>query len=122
MNAPRNNNASIFTALVCACLGVLVAGTPTYAHARRASTEVYRFENASVIRNRFEASVVVVTLRKLKLDDRWLPRPVPRAEASPEENFYRNHKPLAGPHQVLVVSRLPRAGLSDSSAESPKAL
>ena len=122
MNAPRNNNASIFTALVCACLGVLVVGTPLNAHARRASTEVYRFENASVIRSGFEASVVVVTLRKLKLDGRWLPRPVPRAEASPEENFYRNDKPLAALHQVIIVTRFARAGLSDSSAESPKAL
>ena len=122
MNAPRNNNTSIFTAVICACLGVLVVGTPTYAHARRASAEIYRFESASVIRNGFEASVVVITLRKLKQDGRWLPRPAVRAEASPEENFYRNEKPLAGPHQVLVVTRLPRAGLSDLPAESPKAL
>ncbi|HJU56113.1 MAG TPA: hypothetical protein VJ715_16130 [Pyrinomonadaceae bacterium] len=121
MNAPRNNNASIFTALVCACLGVLVVGTPLHAHTRRASTEVYRFERASVIRTGFEASVVV-TLRKLKLDGRWLPRPAVRAEASPDQNFYRHDKPLAALHQVLVVTRLARAGLSDSSAESPKAL
>ena len=122
VNAPRNNNASIFTALVCACLGVLVVGTPLHAHARRVSTEVYRFENASaIIRSGFEASVVV-TLRKLKSDDRWLPRPVARDAASPEENFYRNDKPLAELHQSLVVTHLARAGLSDSSAESPKAL
>lgn len=121
MNAPRNNNASIFTAVICACLGVLVVGTPLHAHTRRASSEVYRFESASVIRSGFEASVVV-TLRKLKLDGRWLPRPVARAEASSEKNFYRNDKPLAALHQVIVVTRLARAGLSDSPAESPKAL
>jgi len=121
VNAPRNNNASIFTALVCACLGVLVTGTPLHAHARRATTEVYRFESASVIRSGFTPSVVV-TLRKLKLDGRWLPRPAVRAEASPDQNFYRNDKPHAALHQVVVVTRLARAGLSDSSAESPKAL
>ncbi len=121
VNASRNNNASIFTALVCACLGVLVVGTPLHAHARLASSEVYRFENASVIRNAFAPSVVV-TLRKLKQDDRWLPRPALRAAASPEENSYRNDKPLAERHQFLVVTHLARAGLSESSAESPKAL
>ena len=121
MNATRNNNASIFSAVICACLGVVVAGTPLHAHARGARAEVYRFESASVIRDGFEASVVV-GLRKLKEERRWLPRPAARASASPAENLYRNDHPLAAPHQVLVVTRLPRAGLSDSSAQSPKAL
>ena len=121
MNATRNNNASIFTAVICACLGVVVAGTPTYAHARRASAEVYRFESASVIRNAFEASVAV-GLRKVKEVRRWLPRPAARASASPADNLYSNERPLAAPHKVLVVTRLARAGLSDSSAQSPKAL
>ena len=122
MNAPRNNNASIFTALVCACLGVLVAGTPLHARARGARAEVYRFESASVLRGRFEAAVVVVSLRKLKLEDRWTARPAPRAAASPAENFHLQDHSFADPLQLLVVTRLARAGLSDSSAQSPKAL
>jgi hypothetical protein len=113
VNAPRNNNASLFTALVCACLGVLVAGTPV--HARRASSEVYRFESASVIRRAFAPSVVV-TLRKLKQDGRWLPRPALRAVASAEENSYQNDKPLAELHSRVVVTRLARAGLPESLA------
>ena len=121
MNAPRNNNASIFTAVICACLGVVVAGTPLHAHARGARAEVYRFESASVIRNGFEAAVVI-SLRKLKQEPRWLPRYVASASLSPAENFYCNERPLAAPHQLLVVTRLARAGLSDSSAQSPKAL
>jgi hypothetical protein len=115
VNAPRNNNASIFTALVCACLGVLVAGTPVHANMRRASSEVYRFESASVIRRAFAPSVVV-TLRKLKQDDRWLPRPALRAVASAEENFYQNDKPLAELHSRVVITRLARAGLPESLA------
>ena len=119
MNAPRNNNASIFTAVICACLGVVAAGTPLHAQAR---AEVCRFESASVIRDGFEASVAV-GLRKVKEVRRWLPRPAARAAASPAENFYRNdRRPLAAPRQVLVVTRLARAGISDSSAQSPKAL
>lgn len=121
MNAPRNNNASIFTAVICACLGVLVAGTPLHAQARGARAEVYRFESASVIRHGVEASVVV-GLRKLRIADRWLPRPAARAAASPANDFYRNDRPLAAPLQAIVVTRLARAGLSDSSAQSPKAL
>jgi hypothetical protein len=121
VNAPRNNNASIFTAVICACLGVVVAGTPLHASGARA--EVCRFESASVIRDGFEASVAV-GLRKVKQEGRWLPRPAARAAASsPAENFYRNdRRPLAAPRQVLVVTRLARAGLPDSSAQSPKAL
>ena len=122
VNAPRNNNASIFTAVICACLGVAAAGTPTYAHARRASAEVYRFESASVIRDGFGASVAV-GLRKVRQEPRWLPRPAARAaSASPAENSYRNDRSFASPHRVLVVTRLARAGLSDSSAQPPKAL
>ena len=121
VNAPRNNNASIFTAVICACLGVVVAGTPLHASGARA--EVCRFESASVIRDGFEASVAV-GLRKVKEVRRWLPRPAARAAASaPAENLYRNdRRPLAAPRQVLVVTRLARAGLPDSSAQSPKAL
>lgn len=121
MNAPRNNNASIFTAVICACLGVVVAGTPLHAQAR---AEVCRFESASVIRDGVEASVAV-GLRKVKEERRWTARPAARAAAaSPAENFYRSdrRRPLAAPRQVLVVTRLARAGLPDSSAQSPKAL
>jgi len=100
---------------MCACLGVLVAGTPTYAHARRAASEVYRFENASAIRSTFAPSVVV-TLRKLKSDGRWLPRPAARDGATAGVNFYQNDKPLASLHQVVTVTRLARAGLSESLA------
>ncbi len=121
MNAPRNNNAAIFTAVICACLGVVVAGTPLHAHARGSSAEVYRFESASVIRNGFEASVAV-GIRKVKEARRWLPRPAALdAATAPAENSYRNDLSLASPLQVLVVTRLARAGLSDSSAQSPKA-
>ncbi|HKQ53419.1 MAG TPA: hypothetical protein VJT74_13675 [Pyrinomonadaceae bacterium] len=121
MNAPRNNNASIFTAVICACLGVAVAGTPLYAHARRASSEVYRFESASVIRSSVTASVAV-GLRKVKEERRWLPRPAARWASSTAKNSYRNDHSLASPLQLLVVTRLARAGLSDTSAQSPKAL
>ena len=122
MNAPRNNNAAIFTAVICACLGVVVAGTPFCPQARGARAENYRFESASVIRNGFEASVAV-GLRKVKQERRWLPRPAARAAATaPAENSYRNDRSLATPLQVLVVTRLARAGLSNASAQSPKAL
>ncbi|HYG78900.1 MAG TPA: hypothetical protein VD861_00850 [Pyrinomonadaceae bacterium] len=115
MNAPRNNNASIFTAVICACLGVLVVGAPLDAHARRASSEVYRFERASVIRNAFQAPVIV-RLRKSKLEGRWLPRPAARDGSPAEENFYQNDKPHAALHSRVVVTRLARAGLSESLA------
>ena len=121
MNAPRNNNAAIFTAVICACLGVLVAGTPLCAQARGGGAEVYRFESASVIRDGFGASVAV-GLRKVKQERRWLPRPAARAAAAPAQDSYRNDRPFASPLQLLVVTRLARAGLSNASAPSPKAL
>lgn len=100
---------------MCACLGVLVAGTPTYAHARRAAAEVYRFESASVIRSAFQAPVIV-RLRKSKLEGRFVPRPAALDRGTAVENSYRNDKPHAALHQVVVVTRLARAGLSESLA------
>ena len=98
----------------------MVVGTPLDAQARRVSAEVYRFESASVIRDGFGASVAV-GLRKVRQEPRWLPRPIARAAATPAENSYRNDHSFAAPLRVLVVTRLARAGLSDSSAQSPKA-
>jgi hypothetical protein len=120
VNAPRNTNASLFTTVLCACLGLLVAGTPLQAQARRAVAEVCQSENSSAIRSGFEASVVV-SLRKLKQDDRWLPSAAARAARLPAEISYRNTRPLTDHQQVLLVTRLPRAGLSISPAQLPQA-
>ena len=91
------------------------------AQARRAVAEVYRSENASAIQLGFEASVVV-GLRKLKSDERWLPANAARAARLPAEISYHHTRPLADNLQVLIVTRLPRAGLSVVPAKLPKAL
>jgi hypothetical protein len=120
VKATRNTNASLFTTVLCACLGLLIIGTPLQAQASRGTAQAYQSANASTLGSGFGASVVA-SLQKLRVDDRWLPDSAAQAEVLSKEIFYRKTKPLAFNNQVLIVTRLPRAGLSDLSAEQPKA-
>lgn len=121
VNAPRNTNASLFTTALCACLGLLVVGTPLQARPLVEAAGESRFEYASTIRSGFEASVVA-SLRELKIDDRWLPDSAAKATVPPREVCRQTSKPLTDINRVLTVTRLPRSALSDSPAKPPKAV
>ena len=116
MNEPKNINASLFTTALCACLGLLAVGTPLQARARLRTAERDQFVYVSTIRSGFGAAVVV-SLQKLKAADHWLADSVARVEGQPDELLYQNSKPLIEHNQVLIVTRLPRAGLSDAPAK-----
>ena len=114
MNATRNTNSSLFSTVLCACLGLLIVGTPLQAYAKLPATAQSAY--ASTIRSGCGASVVA-SLQKLKIDDRWLPDSVAPLEGQTEVILYQNTN-LVPNNQILIVTRLPRAALSDLPAKS----
>jgi hypothetical protein len=113
----KNSNAPIIT-ILCACLGLLVAGVPAEANTRRAAAEIAHYR-ASSIRLGLAASVVS-SLPALKIDDRWLPASAAPTKGQPEVISYQNNKALTGIAQVLLITCLPRASLSDQPCETAK--
>jgi hypothetical protein len=118
VNESRNTNTPLFITVLCACLGLLVVGAPAQGSARQAATEVAQY-GTSAIHLRLAASAVS-SLQVLKIDDRWLPDPAAR-EGQPEEILYQNTKALTDNNQVLLITHLPRAALSEQPAKPPKA-
>jgi len=121
VNESRNTNTPLFITVLCACLGLLVVGAPAaQGNARQTATEAAQYGAASTCL-RLAASAVS-TLQVLKIDDRWLPDSMARGEGQPEEILYQNPKALADKTEVLLITHLPRAALSDSASEPLKAV
>jgi hypothetical protein len=120
VNEPRNTNAPLSITVLCACLGLLVIGVPAQAHTWQATTEVAHHYGVSSSRLMLAASAVS-NLRVLKVDDHWLPDVAAQAKGQPEANFYHNTKALTDTNQVLLITHLPRAALSEQPAKSPQA-
>jgi hypothetical protein len=121
VNEARNTNTPLFITVLCACLGLLTVGAaPAQGSTRQAATEVVQY-GASSTCLRLAASAVS-TLQVLKIDDRWLPDSVAQAKGQPAEILYQNTKALTDNNQVLVITHLPRAALSDSPSEIAKAV
>ena len=117
MDESRNTNAPLFITVLCACLGLLTAGVPAEANARQAATEAAYHYVASSTQLRLAASAVS-TIKALKVDDRWLADFDRQAKGQLDPNLYQNSKALTDSHQVLLVTHLPRAALSEHSAKS----
>ena len=93
---------------------------PAQGNVRQAATEVAQY-GASSTCLRLAASAIS-TLQVLKIDDRWLPDSVAQAEGQPAEILYQNTKALTDKTEVLLITHLPRAALSDSPSEIAKAV
>jgi hypothetical protein len=121
VNESRNTNAPFSITVLCACLGLLVIGVPApQVNARQAVTEMAYHYVASPSRLRLAASVVS-SLQVLKIDAAWLPDFAAQAKGQPEAILYQNSKALTDPHQVLLITHLPRAALSEQPAKSLQA-
>jgi hypothetical protein len=120
VNEPRNTNAPFSITVLCACLGLLMTGVPAEVNARQAATEAVHHYVASSIHLRLAASAVS-SLQVRKIDARWLPDLAVQAKGQPEVVFYQNTKALTDPHQVLLITHLPRAALSEQPAKSLQA-
>ncbi len=120
MNEPRNTNAPFSITVLCACLGLLITGVPAEINARQAAPEaVYQYV-ASSSRLRLAASAVS-SLQVLNVDARWLPDFAAQAKGQPEVVLYQNTKALTDNNQVLLITHLPRAALSEQPAKSLQA-
>jgi hypothetical protein len=117
VNESRNTNASLFLTTLCACLSLLVVGTPLQAQAKLPATERNQSAYSSTIRSGFGASVVA-SLQKLKIEDQWLPDSVAEVKGQPEKVLYRNARALIENNHILLITHLPRAALSDSPCET----
>jgi hypothetical protein len=116
----RNTNTSISITVLCACIGLLVIGVPAQGVTRRATTEVAQY-GASSTQLSLAASVVS-SFQVLKIEDRWLPDTI--ASVADRLTIILERKIEAHPalNQVLTVTCLPRADLSDSSAKTLAAI
>jgi hypothetical protein len=117
VNESRNTNASLFITTLCACLSLLVVGTPLQAQAKLPAPERNQSAYASRIHSGFGASVVA-SLQKLQLEDQWLPDSVAQVKGQPEEVLYQNARALVEINHVLLITHLPRAALSDLPCET----
>jgi hypothetical protein len=105
--------------VLAACLGLLIIGVPAQVNARQTAMEVAHYGTSS-IRLSLVASTVS-SLQVLKVDDRWLPDVGTRVNNQPERVLYQGPKAPVENNQVLIVTRLPRAALSDLPANPPTA-
>jgi hypothetical protein len=115
----RNTNAPLFITVLCACLGLLTTGVPAQAHARQASAEIAHYR-ASSIHLRLAASAVS-SLQVLNIDKHWLPDVAVQSQCRTEAILLRKSEVHTRLNQVLTITNLPRAALSDEPAKSPKA-
>ena len=106
MNASRINT-SVFLA---ACLGLLIAGAPVEVHSRQSATQLAQHGTSFACLG-LGASAVS------SLQVHWNPASEIKLEPQSTEILYQNTKALIENNQVLIVTRLPRAGLSDSPAK-----
>jgi hypothetical protein len=121
VNESRNTNTPLFITVLCACLGLLTVGAlPAEGYVRQTATETVQY-GASSTRLRLAASAVS-TLRVLKIDDRWLPDSVAETKGQPAEILYQNTKALTDKTEVLLITHLPRAALSDAPCETAQAV
>jgi hypothetical protein len=118
VNESRNTNAPLSITVLCACLGLLIIGVPAETNARQVATEIAHHYGASPSRLSLSASVVS-SLHTLKVDDRWLPDSAVQTKGQPKVSLYQNTKALSDKTQVLLITHLPRATLSEQPAKPP---
>jgi hypothetical protein len=115
----RNNNAPLFITVLCACLGLLTAGAAA-AHARQAPYEMAHRYGASAIHLRLAASAAS-SLQVLHVDERLLPDVAAESQGRTKAVLLRKSEAHAELNQVLTITNLARASLSEPSAKPPQA-
>jgi hypothetical protein len=117
MHTSRITNASLFVTVLSACLGLLMTGVPSQAQTQRGANSAFNQSQALV------AGVAVRPLSSqqvLKLAaacNSYFRIAVCQAHSEPSAILYQNSRALADRNQLLVVTRLPRAGLTSPLAE-----
>ena len=96
-------------AALAACLGLLIAGAAVEVNSREAATQLAHVSSSARLRSGVSATS--------SLQVHWTPVIEVNCEPLSTEILYQNTKALIENNQVIVVTRLPRAGLSDSPAK-----
>lgn len=129
MNSSRHINTSLFVTVISACLGLLIVGVPVEGQVRRAA-DIKWSDKApagvkSLLNNKaFISPLASFVVQAQKIAAAYNPHSSFGSygdRSEPVEISYQNSKALVRNNQVLIVTRLPRAGLSDSLAKSPAA-
>ncbi|HEX8143349.1 MAG TPA: hypothetical protein VF553_12185 [Pyrinomonadaceae bacterium] len=121
MHTSRINNASLFVTVLSACLGLVMTGVPAHAHTQ---------PGIGVAVERSQALVAGTTSQQLSPQqarklaaaaNSYFQIAACHIRLEPAEVFYHNTLALSGTDQLLVVTRLPRAGLPALLAEQQRA-
>lgn len=123
VNSSRHINTSLLT--IIACLGLLIVGVPVQAIAQSAGEDVRRAGEAPARIEQLLNSKVFISpftgfvadLGKLISTEKYEPIGGGREPKASVRISYQNDQALVRNDEVLIVTRLPRAGLSDLSAK-----
>jgi hypothetical protein len=126
VSSSRNINTSLVVTVISACLGLVVVGVPAHTLAEHLATTT---DAAQLVKKRLEDSIISKLKQPLPKQARQLPATHnPQIPAGihyehrpPAVILYHNTKALADNNQVLIVTHLPRAALSELLARKPEA-
>ena len=119
---PRITNSSLFVTVLSACLGLVVVSVPVQALAQHLAT----MTDASLSA---KAKIEVSSISKIQQPSSKQARKLAATRNShfslsnrreynqPDRVLYRNTKALTNHNQVLIVTHLPRAALSEKLGE-----
>ena len=114
MSKLRIKNATLFVAVLSACLGLVAAGASSHAR-QTASTvlsEIAYPSGASVSYRRAARKALKLTARYNSPAFSF----AAQSENSGATILYRNPNPLTAANHILVVTSLPRASIEDATA------
>jgi hypothetical protein len=126
VHKPRTTNSSLFVTVLSACLGLVVVSVPVQALAQHLAT----MTDASLSA---KAKIEVSSISKIQQPSSKQARKLAATRNShlslssrreynqPDVILYRNTKALTNHNQVLIVTHLPRAALSELLAKKPAA-
>ena len=130
VNSSRHLNTPLLLTVFSACLGLLIVGVPVQAIAQSAREGVRCSDKAPAKIEYLLNSKVFISplagfvadLGKLISIEKYDLIGSPRERDESVKIFYQNSQALVRTDEVLIVTRLPRAGLSDSSTKRSASL
>jgi hypothetical protein len=111
MHTSRITNASLFVTVLSACLGLVMTGVPVHVHTQPdIATAVNRSQ--ALVGGAASQQLSPQQARKLAaVSNSYFQIAACQPAGEPAEVFYQNNKALTNLNRILVVTRLPRAGL-----------
>ena len=119
----RISNTSLFVTVLSGCIGLLAVGVPPQIAARSVKDGV-RYSTAAlhsrlIVNVKADAQSPYQSGKLAATNTSYFSVETSRKLVQSPPPGYQNTKPLVENNQVLIVSNLPRAGLSDVLANEP---